>query len=68
MSPYAFQRIFRQLGFNASQLRIDRILDEARETADPVHLMKVFAISEATAMNYVAAAHPDKFMTDPIVP
>ncbi|MFE4023248.1 hypothetical protein ACFXPZ_38630 [Streptomyces sp. NPDC059101] len=68
MSPYAFQRIFRQLGFNARQLRIDRILDEARETADPVHLMKVFGISEKTAMNYVATAHPEKFTTEPIIP
>ncbi|MCX5604855.1 hypothetical protein OOK29_42690 [Streptomyces phaeochromogenes] len=68
MSPYAFQRIFRQLGFNARQLRIDRILDEARETADPVHLMKVFGISDQTAMNYVAAAHPERFTAEPIIP
>jgi hypothetical protein len=67
MSPYAFQRIFRQLGFNARQLCIDRILDEARETADPVHLMKVFGISDKTAMNYVATAHPEKFTTDPVM-
>ncbi|MFC9431822.1 hypothetical protein [Streptomyces sp. NPDC056987] len=68
MSPYAFQRTFRQLGFNARQLRIDRILDEAREAADPVHLMKVFDISDQTAMNYVAAAHPERFTTEPIIP
>jgi hypothetical protein len=39
-------------------LRIDRILDEAHETADPVHLMRVFGIAPDTAMKYVKAAHP----------
>ncbi|MFD0507900.1 hypothetical protein ACFQ0G_44300 [Streptomyces chiangmaiensis] len=68
MSPYAFQRIFRQLGFSDRQLRIDRILDQARETADPVHLMKVFGISDQTAMYYIAAAHPEKFTAEPIIP
>jgi hypothetical protein len=68
MSPFAFQRIFKQLGFNASQLRIDRLLDEARQTADPVHLMKVFGIADGTAMNYVATAHPEKFTIEPIDP
>jgi hypothetical protein len=41
-------------------LRRDRILDEARRTADPVHLMRVFGITDGTAMNYIYAAHPDK--------
>ncbi|MEY9996096.1 hypothetical protein ABIE67_008128 [Streptomyces sp. V4I8] len=68
MSPYAFQRIFQQLGFNARQLRIDRILDEACETGDPVHLMKVFGISDQTTMNCVATVHPEKFTDYPIVP
>lgn len=66
MSQFAFQRIFAQLGFNASTLRMDRILDEARATADPVHLMQVFGICDSTAMHYVAAAHPEKFTDGPI--
>ncbi|GHF27678.1 hypothetical protein GCM10018772_61580 [Streptomyces fumanus] len=33
----------------------DRILDEAHETADPVHLMRVFGIAPTTAMKYVKA-------------
>jgi len=36
------------------------ILDEARHTADPVHLVRVFGIIESTAMNYVYAAHPGR--------
>jgi hypothetical protein len=46
-------------------LRIDRILDEAHETADPVHLMRVFGIAPDTAMKYVKAAHPHRFIKDP---
>lgn len=44
------------------------ILDEARATADPVHLMTLFGITEETAMDYLASAHPEKFPTDPIGP
>jgi hypothetical protein len=39
-----------------SKLRQDRILDEARHTADPVHLMRVFGITASTAMKYVYTA------------
>ncbi|MVO90250.1 hypothetical protein GPA10_37245 [Streptomyces sp. p1417] len=56
---------FRTVGLRASELRQDRIFDEARHTADPVHLMRVFGLSDVTAMKYVAAAHPDK-RADPI--
>jgi len=42
-----------------------RILDEARHTADPVHLMRVFGISDTTAMKYVYAAHPERRSTLP---
>jgi hypothetical protein len=48
------------LGVGPSVLRQDRILDEARHTADPVHLMRVFGISVHTAMDYVYAAHPER--------
>ncbi|MFJ1551062.1 hypothetical protein [Streptomyces sp. NPDC088246] len=68
MSHKAFQYFFRHLGINAEQVRIDRILDEARATADPVHLMTVFGITEDTAMDYLASAHPERFPTDPIAP
>lgn len=68
MSHKALQYVFQHLGLNAERLRIDRILDEARATADPVHLMTVFGISEDTAMDYLATAHPDRFPTDPIAP
>jgi hypothetical protein len=40
------------LGVSPSQLRQDRILDEARHTADPVRLMRVFGICGTTAMKY----------------
>jgi len=52
--------IFEPLGLSPSKLRQDRILDEARHTADPVHLMTVFGIAAATAMRYVYAAHPER--------
>ncbi|MGH3790734.1 MAG: hypothetical protein ACRDQ9_08010 [Pseudonocardiaceae bacterium] len=51
---------FRRLGISATQLRTDRLLDEARHTADPVHLMRLFSISEGTAMRYLHAAHPER--------
>jgi hypothetical protein len=35
-------------------------LDEARHTADPVHLIRVFGISDTTALKYVHAAHPGR--------
>ncbi|GAA2779351.1 hypothetical protein GCM10010505_04870 [Kitasatospora aburaviensis] len=52
--------IFRPLGLSPSKLRQDRILDEARHTADPVHLMRVFGIAAETAMKYIATAHPER--------
>jgi hypothetical protein len=48
------------LGLTPGKLRRDRILDEASHTADPVHLMRVFAISAKTAMTYIQAAHPER--------
>ncbi|MGW0949881.1 hypothetical protein ACWD4O_46185 [Streptomyces sp. NPDC002623] len=42
------------------QLREDRSLDEARLTADPLHLIRLFGISTGAAMRYIAAAHPEK--------
>ncbi|MEY9937669.1 hypothetical protein [Streptacidiphilus sp. MAP5-3] len=51
---------FARLGVNLSKLRADRILDEARHSADPVRLMRVFGISASTAMKYLHAAHPHR--------
>lgn len=52
--------IFGELGLTPAQVRQDRILDEARHTADPVHLMRVFGLSAHPAMKYIQAAHPDR--------
>jgi len=53
-------RCFAPARITASQLRADRVLDEARHTADPVRLMRLFGISDATAMKYVFTAHPER--------
>lgn len=59
--------VFERIGIRASKLREDRIYDEARHTADPVHLMHLFGLGKTTAMKYVMAAHPDR-RPDPIQP
>ena len=46
-------------------LRQDRILDEARHSEDPVHLMRVFGITDSTAMRYLYAADPERRSTLP---
>ena len=65
VSHRVMDTIFERLGLTPSQLRRDRILDEASHTADPVHLMHVFGISAKTAMTYVQAAHPERRSTGP---
>ncbi|MGH3192296.1 MAG: hypothetical protein ACRDOL_34615 [Streptosporangiaceae bacterium] len=65
VSDMVMTEIFRPLGLTPSGLRQDRILNEAQHTADPVHLMRVFGISDATAMKYVYAAHPERRSTLP---
>jgi hypothetical protein len=55
-----FWILFEPLGVHPESLRQDRILDEARHTADPVHLFRVFGISDTTALKYVHAAHPGR--------
>jgi hypothetical protein len=52
--------IFQKLGLTPSKLRQDRILDEARHTADPVHLMRVFGLTAKPAMHYIQTAHPER--------
>jgi hypothetical protein len=39
---------------------IDGISEWARHTADPVRLMRLFGISDDTAMKYVFTAHPER--------
>jgi integrase len=60
ISSMVMNDVFKPHGLSASKLRQDRILDEAKHTADPVHLMRVFGIGARTAMKYVYAAHPEK--------
>ncbi|MGQ4486019.1 hypothetical protein ACN6LM_002374 [Streptomyces sp. SAS_281] len=47
-------------GLTLVHLRQDRILNEAAETADPLRLMRLFGITEKTAMHYVGTAHPER--------
>ncbi|MGW7195638.1 hypothetical protein [Streptomyces chryseus] len=43
-----------------SQLdQADRILNEGAEGADPLRLMRLFGITEQSAMRYITAAHPE---------
>ncbi|GAA2128870.1 hypothetical protein [Actinomadura napierensis] len=65
VSIMVINEIFRPLGISPSKLRQDRILDEAKHTADPVHLIRVFGISASTAMKYVYTAHPERRSTLP---
>jgi hypothetical protein len=65
VSKDGLRLVFRKLGIQPRRLRIDQLLDEAHETADPVHLMGVFGISDTTALKYVRAAHPHRFGPEP---
>lgn len=47
-------------GMTLNVLRQDRILHEARASADPLHLMRPFGISASTAMRYVGTAYPER--------
>ncbi|MEV7245165.1 hypothetical protein AB0N92_28540 [Streptomyces sp. NPDC093248] len=60
--PVSMTMLHRHLpkGFALDGLRQDRILNEAFETGDPLKLMRLFGITEKTAMHYVGVAHPEK--------
>ncbi|MFD5407525.1 hypothetical protein [Streptomyces griseorubiginosus] len=60
VSYCALRRAFDQAGITPRQMWSDRVLDEARQTADPVHLVHLFGIHPGTAVRYVHTAHPDK--------
>ncbi|GAA0658886.1 hypothetical protein GCM10010193_07050 [Kitasatospora atroaurantiaca] len=47
-------------GLTLEGMRQDRILDEAFATGDPLKLMRLFGITDATAMRYVGAAYPER--------
>ncbi|WP_234537820.1 hypothetical protein [Streptomyces shenzhenensis] len=52
------QLLFQRLGLPAGRLRVDRIVDEARYSADPVRLMELFGLSNLSATRYVLPACP----------
>ncbi|MEV7711186.1 hypothetical protein [Streptomyces sp. NPDC088270] len=60
-----FSSLRDRIGINFTQFRQDRFLDEARETADPVRLMRLFGITSYAAIHYVRTAHPERFTIDP---
>ncbi|MFQ6148514.1 hypothetical protein ACLMNJ_36570 [Streptomyces seoulensis] len=59
--------LLQRVGLPAGHLRVDRIVDEARHSADSVRLMEFFGLSNLSAIYYVLSAHPDK-KNDPIAP
>ncbi|MER8062688.1 MULTISPECIES: hypothetical protein [unclassified Streptomyces] len=67
ISAGVIQHLFQRVGLPAGRLRVDRIVDEARHSADPVRLMEFFGLSNLSATRYVLSAHPDK-KHDPITP
>ncbi|MGW7276473.1 hypothetical protein ACWGH5_39005 [Streptomyces sp. NPDC054864] len=60
ISYWGLRAPFDQAGVPPRRLWTDRVLDEARTSADPVHLVRLFGIHPNTAIRYVQAAHPDK--------
>ncbi|WP_405652952.1 tyrosine recombinase XerC [Streptomyces sp. NBC_00019] len=67
ISAGVVQQLFQRVGLPAGRLRVDRIVDEARHSADPVRLMELFGLSNLSATRYVLSAHPDK-KNGPIAP
>jgi hypothetical protein len=53
-------KVFKGTGLSMQALRQDRILHEAFETEDPIHLIRLFGINDTTAMRYIKAAHPER--------
>ncbi|WP_405512355.1 hypothetical protein [Streptomyces canus] len=58
-ADYVYRR-FDPASLTLHEVRADRIPDEARETEDPVHLVRVFGISITTAMKYIHTAYPHR--------
>ncbi len=59
------QAISKGIGLSMSDLRQDRIREEAVLTGDPLHLMQLFGVSSNTAMRYIGAAHPERIAKPP---
>ncbi|WP_331719570.1 hypothetical protein [Streptomyces virginiae] len=49
ISAGVVQLLFQRVGLPAGRLRVDRIVDEARLSADPVRLMDLFGLSNLSA-------------------
>lgn len=60
LSYCGLRAVFDKIGILPKRLWSDRILHEAKLTADPVQLVRLFGIHPNTAVKYVNAAHPDK--------
>ncbi|GGZ94944.1 hypothetical protein GCM10010371_63510 [Streptomyces subrutilus] len=67
ISTAAVTLLFQRVGLPAGRLRIDRIVDEAHHSADPLRLIELFGLSTASATGYVLSAHPDR-KPGPIAP
>lgn len=64
----AITKSLRRQKLQVTSLRVDRMLDEAKHNADPLHLVRLFGISPITAMRYLRAAHPAGTRPDPTQP
>lgn len=53
-------------GTSRATIRYCSLLDEARHTEDPVHLIRLFGLAPATAVRYLHAAHPERSRTLPL--
>ena len=56
--------IFKTLGTTAAGLRADRLLGEAQAHGDPLRLVRLFALSPATAVRYCTQAGLDRTIGD----
>jgi hypothetical protein len=65
VSIQAINKPLRAHGHQTGRLRVDRILNEAQHTDDPLHLIRLFGLSPRTAMKYIHAAHPHRSQRDP---
>ncbi|GAA2418517.1 hypothetical protein GCM10010420_56310 [Streptomyces glaucosporus] len=50
---------------HAGRLRQNRILNEVFDMGDPLKLMRLFGITEKTAMHYIGVAHAEKTAQHP---
>ncbi|MFI1801189.1 hypothetical protein ACH427_28110 [Streptomyces sp. NPDC020379] len=60
ISYCALRAAFDQTGITPRQGWTDRVLYEAQQTADPLHLVRLFSTHPNIAVKYVNAAHPDR--------